>query len=73
MKTLLTTEKLLETLRSQYCYFGDEKSNKIPVRHFEIIFIFKYGGFLEGWNKSIKKNKLKLQNVDGFEYVFPLS
>lgn len=72
-QNLLTHEQLLRRLESQYRYFSDEYSACTRIENLEIVLARKYGVHLNQWTKKIVKDKLYLENVTGFQYVFPLS
>jgi hypothetical protein len=67
----LTTAKLKSKIENEYRYFVDEKSICISVKYFEIIFTYKYGGFLDDWTKWFDGDNLHLKSIGGFEYIFP--
>jgi hypothetical protein len=68
----ILTEKL-----KKYRYFSNEKHICIPIEQFELLFVHCYGGFLSDWEirigqNDIGKEELRLKNISGFEYRFPL-
>lgn len=71
---LLSRDSFLDRL-SNYRYFTNEFHVMSPVKHFETVFIHKYGGQqgLNQWEIRIIDDSVYLKSICGFMYVFPLS
>lgn len=70
---LLNEKQLVHKLTTEYQYFSDENHICIDPSVFVTLFVHKYGGGILDWKKWIDKDKLYMQNISGFTYIFPLT